>query len=103
MYGILLFQALDKTNKTLPADSVINFSINYYQGTNKKRELAISYYYKARLYKKAQKFDEATVIYLKALDIFEKDENNIFLGKVYSDIGDISSIQNDYREALLKS
>ena len=102
LYGILLFQALDKNNQTLQPDSTINFSVNYYLQKNKKRELAISYYYKARLYKKAQKFDNATELYLKALDIFLNEENSFFLGKTYSEIGDICSIQKDYEEALLK-
>jgi len=102
LYGILLFQALDKTNKTLQPDSVINYSVNYYQQNGDNNKLAISYYYKARLFKKAQRFDEATGLYLKALDIFQNHENNYFLGKTYSDIGDICSLQKDYKESLAK-
>ncbi|NDP22369.1 MAG: hypothetical protein GZ091_14995, partial [Paludibacter sp.] len=60
LYGLLLFQALDRNNQTLQPDSIINFSVNYYQKNNYKRELGIGYYYKARLYKRAQRFDEAT-------------------------------------------
>lgn len=102
LYGILLFQALDKNNQTLQPDSTINFSVNYYQQKNNKRELAISYYYKARLYKKAQQFDKATEVYLKALDIFENSDEYYFLGKIYSDMGDICSTQKDFNESLLK-
>ena len=102
LYGILFFQALDKTNQTLQPDSVINFSVNYYLQNSKERELAISYYYKARLYKKAQQFDKATLIYLKALDIFKNTDNFYFLGKINSDIGDICSLQKDYKESLSK-
>ena len=102
LYGILLFQALDKTNQTLQPDSVINFSVNHYQQSSKERELAISYYYKARLYKKAQQFDKATGLYLKALDNFQNTDNFYFLGKVYSDMGDICSFQNDDKASLHK-
>lgn len=102
LYGILLFQALDKNNQTLQPDSTINFSVNYYLQKNKKRELAISYYYKARLYKKAQRFDEATLLYLKALDILQNSEDYFFLGKIYSDMGDICAFQKDYKESLFK-
>jgi len=101
-YGILLFQALDKTNQTLQPDSVINFSVNYYQESSKERELAISYYYKARLYKKAQQFDKATGLYLKALDIFQNSDNFYFLGKIYSDMADVCAFQKDYKESLFK-
>ncbi|MDD3321194.1 MAG: tetratricopeptide repeat protein [Paludibacter sp.] len=102
LYGILLFQALDKTNSSLPADSVINFSINYYKNTFKNNELAIAYYYKARLYKIAQRFDKATELYLKAQDLIQNSNQNYLLGKIYSDMGDICSFQKDYKEALLK-
>lgn len=102
LYGILLFQALDKNNQTLQPDSTINFSVNYYLQKNKNRELAISYYYKARLYKTAQRFDEATLLYLKALDIFQNSEDYYFLGRINSDMGDICSLQNDNKESLYK-
>ena len=75
LYGILLFQALDKSNKTLQPDSAINFSVSYYQNTNDKQHLAIAYYYKARLYKRAQQFDQATILYLKTLDSFYQKYN----------------------------
>jgi tetratricopeptide (TPR) repeat protein len=102
LYGILLFQALDKNNLTLQPDSTINFSANYYLQKNKKRELAISYYYKARLYKTAQRFDDATLLFLKALDIFQNSDEYYYLGKIYSDMGDICSFQKDYKESLYK-
>lgn len=102
LYGILYFEALDKNNQTLEPDSTINFSVNYFQNTNQEIELATAYYYKARLYKKAQKFDKATLLYLKALDIFEDSEEYYFLGKIYSDMGDICNFQKDYKESLAK-
>ncbi len=102
LYGILLFQTLDKNNKLLQPDSAISFSVRYYENRNENKNLAIAYYYKARLYKKIQRFDNATELYLKALDIFQKNENYIFLGKVYSEIGDICTMQKDYKEALSK-
>lgn len=102
LYGILLFQALDKNNQTLQPDSTINFSVNYYLQKNKKHELAISYYYKARLYKKAQQFDKATDLYLQALDIIQDSKDYYFLGKIYSDMGDICNFQKDFTESLSK-
>lgn len=102
LYGILLFQALDKSNKTLQPDSVINFSLNYYQNSNDKKLLPVACYYKARLYKRAQQFEQATLLYLKALDLIRNDKDYKLLGKIYSDMADICSFQKDFRESLKK-
>jgi len=102
LYGLLLFQALEKSNKPLKPDSVISFSLQYYQSVNNKPRLATSYFYKARLYKVAQRFDDATLLYLKALDLIQNSKDYYLLGKIYSDMGDICSIQIDYTEALKK-
>ncbi len=102
LYGILLFRALDKSNKPLQPDSVITFSLHYYQNINDKPHLAICYFYKARLYRKAQRYDNATELYLKALDLLQSNKDYKLLGNIYSDMGDICSIQTDYKESLNK-
>ncbi len=102
LYGLLLFQALDKSSKRLQPDSVISFSVNYYQSVNDKPHLARSYLYKAKIYKQAQRFEDATLLYLKALDLLQNSKNYVLLGKIYSDMGDISNIQIDYKESLIK-
>ena len=102
LYGLLLFQALDRNNQTLQPDSVLNFSVHYYQQKNQKHELAIGYYYKARIYKKAQRFDQASVLYIDAIEILQNSENYYFLGKINSDLGDICSFQKEFEQALLK-
>jgi tetratricopeptide (TPR) repeat protein len=102
LYGLLLFQALDKSSKPLKPDSLIDYSLNYYQSTNDKPRLAVCYYYKARIYKIAQQYDQATVLYLKALDNSQDKKDYVLLGKIYADMGDICSIQLDYKEALKK-
>lgn len=102
-YGLLLFEALDKNNKTLQPDSIIKFSINYYSTHNDNPHLAASYYYNAKILKYSQRFDDATLLYLKALDVLQsKKENYLLLGKIYSDMGDICAIQMDYTESLRK-
>ncbi|HEY6914306.1 MAG TPA: hypothetical protein VI413_06490 [Paludibacter sp.] len=103
LYGLLYFEALDKNNKPLQPDSLISFSLNYYQSHNKKNYLAKCYYYKARILKSTQRFDDATMLYLKALDLIsDNQENYLLLGKIYSDMGDICIMQKDYNESLRK-
>jgi len=102
LYGLLLFRSLDKKGIELPPDSIITFSIEYYQNSNDKPHLAKSLYYKALLNKRAQKFDVATLFYLKALDLAKKNKDYLLVGNIYSDLGDISTIQKDYNESLIK-
>jgi len=102
LYGLLLFQALDNNKLTLEPDSIISFSLNYYQNSTNKLRLAFCYFYKARIYKNAQRYDEATILYLKALDCIPDKKDYVLMGKIYADMGDICSFQKDFKEALKK-
>lgn len=103
MYGLLYFQALEKTNKPLKPDSLIKFSTNYYLTHSDNTHLAACYYYHAKMLKIAQRLDDAALFYLKAMDLLQnKKENYILLGQIYSDMGDICSIQMDYNQSLEK-
>ena len=96
LYGLLYFEALDKTKGDLKPDSLIDFSLSYYLRSNNNVRLAKSYFYKAKTLKVDQRFDDATVLYLKAIDLVKNTDENMLLGKIYSDIGDTCSIQKDY-------
>jgi hypothetical protein len=63
LYGLLYFEALDRTKSPLKPDSLIDFSLNYYFQNNDKIPLARSYYYKAKTLKIAQRFDDATLLF----------------------------------------
>ena len=102
LYGLLYFEALDNTKGDLKPDSLIDFSLNYYLRSNNNVRLAKSYFYKAKTLKVDQRFDDATVLYLKAIDLVKNTDESLLLGKIYSDIGDICSIQKDFKESLNK-
>ncbi|MDD3321191.1 MAG: tetratricopeptide repeat protein [Paludibacter sp.] len=102
LYGLLLYKAFEKNNEIINSDSLINFSMNYYDKENEEHELAICYYYKARFLRKSQQFDNATSYYIVALDILKQSDDFYYIAKIYSDLGDICSIQNNYNESLLK-
>ena len=103
LYGLLYFEALEKKNKPLQPDSLISFSLKYYQYHNKEIYLAKCYYYEAKLYKLAQRFDDATLLYLKAQDLIKnKKDNYSLLGKIYSDMGEICAVQMDFNESFKK-
>ena len=102
LYGLLLFQVLDKLDKPLQPDSLIDFSINFYLNKNDKPHLAQAYYFKARALKRKQRLDVATDLYIAVIDNLKSSDNNFLLGRACLDLGDICSIQHDYNGALLK-
>jgi tetratricopeptide (TPR) repeat protein len=98
LYGLIMFQALDNCDKPLRPDSILNFSIEYYQRKNDQTHLAKCHFYKARKYKYAQRYDEATLYYFKALDYYIEKKDYALLGKIYGDIGYICSFQLKSKE-----
>lgn len=102
LYGVLLFQALDRNFQGLKPDSVINFSIRYYEQNRKNSRLAAACFYKARMYKYATRYEDAATLYLKVLENSKKKANYLLVGKTYSDMGEICSLQHQYHDAQLK-
>jgi len=99
-YGLLLSKAIDKNNKRCFNDSLLNQSILFYKKEKIRDQLALCYFYKARFYKFSQKFDSASQYHIKALNILENSKEYYYIGKIYSDLGDICSFQSEYDEAL---
>ena len=102
LYGLLLYHALESTDRNILPDSIIDFSINYYQNHNDNIHLAGCYFYKGHMFKHALRNDEAANVYIKALNCLQNTNEYVLLGKIYSDIGDICSMQTDNKEALKK-
>ncbi|MHB9141509.1 MAG: tetratricopeptide repeat protein [Paludibacter sp.] len=102
LYGLLMIRTLDKKYLPLKPDSLLDFSMNYYEKHPDGDRLASCYFYKGRSYKYDFKYEKAMNLYLKALDEAQKDKNNILLGRIYFDLGDIYIIQQDYFSARQK-
>lgn len=102
LYGLLLFKALDKQLLPLKPDSVINFSLNYYEEQHDNDRLADCYLYKGRTYMYAFQFEKAMDYYLKAMDIAQVDKDYLLLGRINSDIANIYISQRDYSLARKK-
>jgi len=102
LYGLLMIQALDKKILPLKPDSLLDFSIAYYQEHPNHNRLATCYLYKGRTYNYYNQYERAMNYYLKALDECKDTKDNMLLGRINLDLGDIYSIQNDYVQARLK-
>jgi len=101
-YGLLLVRALDKNILPLKPDTLLDFSLNYYMLHSENEPLGNCYLYKARMYKYSLHYEKAMSWYLKGLDIARILKNDVLSGRIYLDLGDIYTIQNDYEPARRK-
>jgi len=102
LYGLLLFKTLNKKLLPLKPDSIINFSLNYYEEHHDNDRLADCYLYKGRTYMYAFQFEKAMDYYLKAMDIAQVNKDYLLLGRINSDIANIYTSQRDYSLARKK-
>ena len=102
LYGLLMIQTLDRKHLPLKPDSLLDFSIDYYQNNKDGDRLATSYLFKGRTCKYASQYEKAMNYYLKALDEATNSNNNLLLGRINLDMGDINNIQGDYKVAREK-
>lgn len=100
LYGLLLFQTLDKLDKPMQPDSLIDFSIDYFLAMHNNLQLAKAYFFKGRMLRRIQKYDTATQMFLNALDCLNNYEDFYLLGGIYSNLGDIISMQGGNKESL---
>lgn len=102
LYGLTKVKSLYNNNILLTSDSTLDFSIDYYQRTNNQKDLAESYFYKAKVFKNMEKYDKATILYLKAIDYFKANRENLYLGIIYRDLGYICLVQKAKKESREK-
>jgi tetratricopeptide (TPR) repeat protein len=102
LYGLLMFRALDKKKLPLQPDSLLDYSIRYYESHSGKNRLAMCYLYKGRNYKNNNQYEKAISFYLKASDVIENHDDYLLLGRLNSDLGDIYILQQDYLQAREK-
>ena len=103
LYGILLFQALDKNYMSLQPDSLIDFSIDYYLKQEDRPRLAMAYFYRGRKLKYKTEYEKASIEYYKSIDNCNPNSDYLLLGKVYEDLAAISLMQREYKESRKKN
>ncbi len=102
LYGLLMVQALDKKMLPLKPDSLLDFSLTYYQEYPDHDRLATCYLYKGRTYKYYLQYEKAIEYYLKALETIHYKNNYLLLARINSDLGDIYLVQGEYLKARKK-
>jgi tetratricopeptide (TPR) repeat protein len=102
LYGLLMIRTLDKKLLPLKPESLLDYSISYYEQNPESDRLSSCYFYKGRTYKYSFQYEKATIFYLKALDEAKDSKNNLLLGRINFDMGDIYNIQRDFVAARKK-
>jgi tetratricopeptide (TPR) repeat protein len=102
LYWLLFFEYTESIDKKLLDPSFIDFSISYYLKQNDYHQLARCYYCKGHMLMHSQHFDESILLNLKAIDCLQNINDFVLLGKIYSDMGLIFTLQKNYKEALIK-
>ena len=102
LYGLLMIRTLDKKLLPLKPDSILDFSVAYYEAHPDNDRLAMCYLYKGRAYKYYFQYEKAMNYYLKALDEAKDSKDNLLLGRINTDIGKIFSLQSDFIQARNK-
>jgi tetratricopeptide (TPR) repeat protein len=99
LFGMVWIQVQDKKNLSLKPDSLLDFSIQYYQDHPEGDRLANCYWLKGRTLKYSFQYEQAVTFLLKALDNAENSRNSLLLGRIHFDLGEIYSTQRDYAPA----
>jgi len=99
LYGLLMTEALDRLKLPLLPDSVIDFSINYFQKHPDLVRLANCYLYKGRKYKYALQYDKASSLYVEGLELIENRDEYMLSARLNFDLADIKSYQKEYAKA----
>jgi tetratricopeptide (TPR) repeat protein len=99
LYGLLITEALDRLKLPLLPDSVIDFSINYFQKHPDPVRLANCYLYKGRKYKYAFQYDKASSLFVQGLELIENRNEYLLSARLNFDMADISNYQKEYAKA----
>lgn len=86
-YKLLLTEADYKLYKPFKNDTLINYSIRYYQQTKNEHRLATAYYYKGAINNEELKNKDTAIVYLKkAEELSRKGYDELLKSKIYEEL-----------------
>ncbi len=86
-YKLLLTEADYKLYKPFKNDTLINYSIRYYQQTKNEHRLATAYYYKGAINNEELKNKDTAIVYLKkAEELSRKSNDELLKSKIYEEL-----------------
>jgi len=102
LYELTMIRVLYKKQLPLKPDSMLDYSISYYEKHPEGNRLAYAYLYKGKqLYNKLN-YEDAITHYLKSRDYVKDSTDYLLLGRICSAIGRVSYMQKDEKYSLAK-
>ncbi len=96
LYGLLMTEALDRLKLPLQPNSLLDFSLSYYEKHPDPVRLANCYLYKGRKYKYAFQYDKASSLFVHGLELIENRNEYLLSARLNFDMADISNYQKEY-------
>ena len=88
-YGVIYSAALDKNRIDITSDSLIRFSVDYYDIFGSPEQRMRAYYYLGRTQKHAGEIMPATLSFLDAAQYTDQVDDNYLKGLLYSQLGEV--------------
>ena len=100
LYNLLFTEAAYKLYKPFNDDSLISYSVKYYESVNNPERLATAYYYKGSVVEKLGNISEATLYYKKSEELANIGDDELLKAKVYESLRYLNSNIGDLKLAL---
>lgn len=100
LYNLLFTEAAYKLYKPFKDDSLINYSVKYYESVNNTKHLATAYYYKGSVVEELGNISEATLYYKKSEELANIGVDELLKAKVYESLRYINCNSGDFKLAL---
>ena len=98
-YGVIYSAALDKNRINITSDSLIRFSVDYYDIFGSPEQRMRAYYYLGRTQKHAGEIMPATLSFLDAAQYTDQVDDNYLKGLLYSELGEVYILHMQYKKA----
>lgn len=89
LYYLLMTQARDKNHLPLDNDTMISFSVDYFDRERDSRYLMLSHYFNGRVLSQTGDFPLAILSFLQATDIAERLDDRFWVGMASRGLSDI--------------
>lgn len=101
LYNLLLTEAAYKLYKPFKDDSLINYSITYYQQHNNQPRLATAYYYKGSInYDELGNKEQGVLFYKEAEELANKGNDELLKAKLYESLRNMNAQIGDQQLAM---
>ncbi len=100
-YALQCAMERDKNNIFYDNDSLISIAVDYYQAHKDYYKTFLAYYHLGRIYYNQTDYPNAIIAFTKAEERIKSIDDNFSIGKLYSHIGFINRVVNNFSKSLV--